>query len=105
MPCRDDYPAIDYAAEAKRSLKDREAMLCAVLRVLEGNKTLGNVIDAIDWRTAGVSKMRLLTWWESHKEADRLRLLREKAENELKAKKTAALKKLTREEKDLLGIK
>ena len=45
-----------------------------------------------------------ISWWTAHQEVDRKREKREKEEKRKKALKRAALKKLTKEEKELLGL-
>lgn len=131
MPCRDymdDNPGAYYGerlrdkeAEIERlqkKLSFAESTLCAVLRAIEkaGLNLFNNIgpID-VDWVDAGVKPKDVSTWFFKHKEIDmaiRARTAKERAEKlekEAKAKalkraKEAALKKLTPEERKLLGV-
>ena len=112
MPCR-DWTVEDEWRLKERDAKDKEmlmlrASLCALLTKMEANmpkKTFGQWLDAVDWEEAGVTKRELMTWWEDHKEQDRVRRERMAEQlREIKLRKEA-LAKLTPEEKKVLGIK
>ncbi len=104
MPCRDDgYPtAYDHVMG---KLKLAEASFCAVMRILEDDGQLDSLLARVDYRSAGVKKSELLTYWEDHKEADEARRVKEAASREAASVRAAALRKLTAAEKKALGIK
>jgi hypothetical protein len=120
MPCndsRDDY-GVTVPDKEYNDLKDTEAMLCGITKVLEshrdqciigvenngGENILDNVLNDVDWKEVGTSKKKFYAWWTKHKAADAAK----KADKELICDKAnrvkAALKKLTPEERKLLGI-
>jgi hypothetical protein len=131
MPCYDERSHNSYYDEysTERKAKERaEAMLCAVLNILEtctvqksvdpstSNTAFRNVLGMIDWQEAGVSRKALESWWKEHKELDRQRRIREeKARNAAvgvaakkareKAAREAALAKLTEADRKALGLK
>lgn len=105
MPCRDGMEDLRRSEEyAERALI--RASLCAVLTVLESDDAaFASMLKKIDWKEAGVSKREFLTWWEDHKEEDRVRRERMAEQlREIKIRKEA-LAKLTPEEKKILGVK
>jgi hypothetical protein len=80
------------------------ARLCAVFKVLESKGILGEVMHVVDWKEAGVDRMKTLQWWEKHKEEDRQRLIREQKQRETARQKKAILNKLSAKEKKILGV-
>ena len=99
----------------KSELAEREAMLCAIIRMLKDSAlalmdekgrfqhaNLDSLYDAVDWEEAGVKRSDLISWWIEHQRRDEERLAREAAE--LEAKRQKALAKLTHEERILLGF-
>lgn len=99
MPCYDPPEANDNVKYGGRPSRT-EALLCAILTLLEEQPFLAgteDVFDIIDWEEAGVSRRWAENWWERHKIDDQKR--REK----LRAKKSG-LSKLTDEEKEALGL-
>lgn len=132
MPCNDwgsrDDHLYDEIAKANaritrltKSLAKREAMLCAVLTILESEYVgenftkLDRMFERIDWKEAGVSKGDLTKWWRTHKKQDEVRRERERKAEEAKreeARKLAekerlmgeGLAKLTDEEREALGL-
>ena len=95
----------------KHQLAEREAMLCAVFMALEGQGIeamgdgyvdLDDVLVVADWKEAGVTAEATVVWWGEHQKKDEERWAREAAE--LEAKRAKALKKLTHEERVLLGF-
>ena len=89
MPCRDDWPS-DQECQACESLQvrlDRVTRLaCTLLR---------NGADCPE---------EFKGWWKLHQKHDKIREKQEKEEKRKKALKRAVLKKLSKEEKELLGL-
>lgn len=105
MPCydgRDNCPSDDRLV---RELRERNAMLCAVLSVLDTAGQLRKVLEYIDWKAAGVTRGDLELWFRDHKLADKVKNARNTETNLMQKRKADALKKLTYEEQQLLGIK
>ena len=109
MPCRsyDDEPS--YSSSGSRETQNKMDMLarmaCRALTALETINVSGNdpVINEV------LTDSEIKVWWPKHKAADaaeqeRKRKVAEAAADLVKAKK-AALAKLTKEEKKILGIK
>ena len=97
----------------KAELAEREAMLCGVMTALyraEGYQISQNgtfLVEAMMWEwfneeEAGVSYDELQSWWTEHQKKDQERKAREAAE--LENRRQRALKKLTLEERVLLGL-
>jgi hypothetical protein len=121
MPCYDGGPSCTTSYESdyrrERKAKERtEAMLCAVLSVLEYETTLTAVLDDVDYTEAGFKRAHLEAWWKEHKVLDAKRRVREAkerdaakkaAETKAKAKKAreAALAKLSEADRKALGLK
>jgi hypothetical protein len=103
----------------KAKLAEREAMLCGVLSALTGMDSATHMMltsdqmplkivrDAMpvwyDNRKSGVDWSEVVAWWEEHQEQDRQRRAKEAATRE--ARRQKVLSKLSREERELLGIK
>jgi len=118
MPCRsyDDSPG--YGSSGSRETQDKMDMLarmaCRALTALETiNEVAGNdvknTVDIGATINAVLNDSEVAVWWPKHKAADaaeqeRKRKIAEAKTNLAKAKK-AALAKLTKEEKKILGIK
>lgn len=118
MPCRsyDDSPS--YGSSGSWETQDKMDMLarmaCRALTALETiNEVAGNdvknTVDIGATIDAVLKDSEVAVWWPKHKAADateqaRKRKIAEDATNLAKAKK-AALSKLTKEEKKILGIK
>lgn len=118
MPCRsyDDSPS--YGSSGSRETQDKMDMLariaCRALTTLETiNRIAGsdvkNTVDIGVTINAVLKDSEVAVWWPKHKiadaaEQDRKRKVAEDAAALAKAKK-AALAKLTKEEKKILGIK
>ena len=134
MPCRDweGVPATTaYDNGLRAALDDErrhtqkiEAMLCAVLTVLESASTFGGVplegnaiaqmFDRIDYAEAGITRKDLSDWWHHHTAIDVTRRANEAAARErallaqehkdaVAKARAAAIAKLTPEEIRLLG--
>lgn len=111
MPCRYDPTPEEEAQWAREARKKQEKefehnsrvaeLLCAVMGVLETTDKKSELYDHL------VSKQitALDTWWEKHKERDRVKARAEKCKFNRDAERERALLKLTPKEKKLLGIK
>jgi len=99
----------------KAKLAEREAMLCGVLTALaqadgeqwhDADDIIFTPSEAVqgfyDEEETGVSYDAVLAWFKEHQKKDEQRRAREAAE--LEARKAQALKKLTLEERILLGF-
>ena len=101
MPCTDGGPTM---VELEK-LQKVEAMLCAVLNVLENEyhlPILKDVSDKIDYKEAGISKKELTRWYEDHKEQDRERRKRQVESQKQQDLFEQAKSKLTQEELQVL---
>ena len=93
MPCSDGYSygASSDCTHVQRRADKNARMACAALRILERKVGLD-----------GLSK-EVKDWWGEHKAADLAREKREEEERQRNEKRRAALSKLTKEERQLLG--
>lgn len=123
MPCHDAGPSYDYSAlekarksirEQKTRLDDYARMLCFVCEYLPKNE-LEKLFRVLPDEEHGAAGEDLKAWWIAHQEHDRKRKEKEakeraerdailKEEARKTAVKTAALSKLTNEERKLLGL-
>ncbi len=94
MPCTYDESIPD-CESTKGELDKLTRMLCDVCAKLEANSP-----------STFRSRVSLETqeWWANHKETDRLRQLEEEKARAIISKRKLALKKLTPEEKRILGL-
>jgi hypothetical protein len=88
MPCRDGGPDVVYEEKLHNGVN--AARLCAVFKVLESKDLLTKVLDAVDWKGAGVSRTGTDNWWEKHQKIDATRKELKKKER-LNMKKAKAL--------------
>lgn len=120
MPCRVDPTPQELAQERRKAteaitgplheqifaleqqLQERDAMLCGVLTTLEQFYTFDVVSDNWDAQEAGVTWEQVGIWWRAHLEKDRLR--REKQALEREALRRKLLSKLSKEEREILGL-
>jgi hypothetical protein len=111
MPCSDggQYKCEQEEKARIKRQKEIQAMLCAVLTVLYNNANLSNVLSQVDEAESGITEKSIKDFWEKHKKEDEAR---RKREREMKEKiqretliKQQALFKLTKEEKEVLGVK
>ena len=65
MPCNDGGPIW-----SEQEVINLKAMLCGIAQVLEDQHALTNVLSAVDWNNAGVSRHKFVAWWENHKAED-----------------------------------
>jgi len=113
MPCRtyeDDDCSRVHEDPGLRILNDKlEASLCALLTAVEEKWRLNDFLDEVDFKESGLTRQWLTGWWTSHKEADRIRKVREEAarQEELRRQelRNGALAKLTDAERAELGLK
>lgn len=109
MPCRVDE---DWNPRKETrngmAIADFEAALCGVFTAVEAGAVAGGLdalLDAVDWKEAGVQRREVKTWWRSHKAEDERRRQREAAEKRKAELKATALSKLTVDERAALGLK
>lgn len=107
MPCRDFYdehPEQYFRDVTEPALKARiafaESALCAALTALryhseDRGRHEFDFFDHINYKSAGINKEELKKWYKEHRERD-LRIAEEK--------KQAALAKLTKEDREILGL-
>lgn len=91
MPCRDDRPAEDKQPKID-NLTQMLCALCADLELTQRNEYIQRVPG-------------LKGWWVVHKQRDQERLEREQEEIRRVTLKKTALNKLTREERQALGLR
>lgn len=118
MPCRsyDDSPS--YGSSGSRETQDKMDMLarmaCRALTALEiinevAGNDVKNTVDIGATINAVLTDSEVAVWWPKHKAADAAEQARKRKVAEGKADlakaKKAALAKLTKEEKKILGIK
>lgn len=123
MPCYDAGPsyndsALDKARESLRKQKERldnyARLLCFVCEYLPAGE-LEKLYRVLPDKEHGNAGKDLKAWWTEHQEFDRKRKEKEAAEKAAKkallekkareaALKTAALRKLTSEERQVLGL-
>jgi hypothetical protein len=112
MPCNDgsgaNFALVEDLHRERNNRYRIEAMLCAALTFLESKKQFDAFLKATDWKEAGISRKRLLRWWEEHQEQDRLRRIREAKERKEQEKKDRlklrAYEKLTPAEREALNL-
>ncbi len=109
MPCRveEDWQPRKETRHGM-AIADFEAALCGVFTAVETGAVAGgldSLLDAVDWKEAGVQRREVKTWWRGHKAEDERRRQREAAEKRKAELKTSALNKLTAEERTALGLK
>ena len=95
MPCNDGGPSpreVEY--------ENTNALLCAIVRVLENSGNLDHALNSVDWKEAGVTKATFHAWWEKHKRLDEERRVREVAAARRAELVRSAESKLTPEERE-----
>lgn len=90
MPCRSDYPS-DYDTRVRRDLDLATRVACTAIRAMSRAQ-----VDALP--------KECRDWWVAHLKADDARIARENAEAIRRRRKEEALKKLTPDERKLLGL-
>lgn len=104
MPCFDPGAEAEYVAARSREAQKVEAMLCALMALLEDNGNLGSVLAIANWHEAGVTRKEAERWWADHKVQDAQRLAAEADYSRLEQARKSALEKLTPAEKIALGL-
>jgi hypothetical protein len=108
MPCRDDYTADDYRVRTSNLQKKHDQLtrfLCTVLHTLEEENELGHFAELFNYKEGGITREELFAWWKEHKEEDARRKDAERKAREIQERRAAALAKLSKEERKLLGVK
>lgn len=106
MPCRgpdDDGVRVD--PMTLKRLHDIEAMLCGFIKAINKTGRLAQVLDTIEWKTAGVGRAAFEQWWGLHQREDASRDAADKAAAHRGKLRQTALNKLTADEAAALGIK
>lgn len=106
MPCNDGGYTSEQLQQQK--IDCYAVLLCEACSLLEQAKIehLGGAkpTSLVTERAFRFASVELLEWWIHHQEIDRKRLAEEKAAKKKAELKSKALKKLTKEEKEALGI-
>lgn len=109
MPCR-DWGDPDGSSHYLERAREAEAMLCLVVRthLLQTGGPLGAGMSAkhlaVLEQQCGVSFAALSAWWKEHERADAERMREEERQRKKREKREAVLKKLTPEERRILGL-
>lgn len=106
MPCNDGGPPSYYDAyEDQRRRSDKLArMLCGLCGRIDALVAEGNIISMDDIAHLINKDEKLAEWWVKHQEQDAKRLAAEKAKKRKQRVRRDALKKLTAEEIEALGL-
>lgn len=83
-------------------LRERDAMLCAVLTVIDRYGDFDLIACNLDAREAGVSWNQISVWWQDHLERDAERRHQEALRREQRRREILA--RLTNEEREILGL-
>lgn len=109
MPCYDprDHERTVEVDRTYNGLKGSqlEAILCGVLGAVDRTFPIKAIFDSVRWDEVGVSRTKAEQWWTRHQEEDRRRAARAAARAQEQAVKEAALKKLTAQERRILGLR
>jgi hypothetical protein len=81
------------------SLDRYTALLCAICGSMSKRDADKYIYDGRNPKAR-----KLADWWEKHQEVDRKRIALERKERELEAIKKRAIKKLTKKEREALGL-
>ena len=101
MPCIDGREGTGLVYVESGSQTSR---LCGIFTVLERNGILNKILEQVDWKEVGVSRVSTERWWKRHKEDDVARRKRENQQKLLKQKKQEALNRISPEDRKLLGL-
>lgn len=101
MPCLSYEPSVrhepSYDSEKAQLKKDKanlEAALCTAMTFIEKSLSIDVYVNTTDWEEAGITPAQVQSWWEGHKEKDRIR-----RDKEAKAKAAEEKRKREHEEK------
>ena len=109
MPCTDGGPSLEESYdELSKKFKRREAMLCLTFRLFQldddevkFDQKLKKEIE----KECGVTYKQLMAWWTKHKVEDVNRKRQEALEKKEEKERKAALAKLSKKERHILGIR
>ena len=96
MPCLSydsprHYDSYDSEKEQlEREKAQLEAALCTTLTYIEKTGRIDYYMADTDWKEAGIGAVQVLSWWEDHKEKDRIRREKEQAKLDAAQVKQAA---------------
>lgn len=116
MPCRGDVwgavvstgfsdPRVRELYDLKRTNVLLERFICSIFRTAETHDQLEELLKVYPWTEASVSRTDMEDWWKRHKVEDDARIEREKESMKKEQLKKDALSKLSKEEKEALGLK
>jgi hypothetical protein len=74
------------------------------MTALEALGRLPNVVAKINWKEAGITRKQFEAWWERHKKRDAKRKAAEDARRAETEDANKALSKLSKRERELLGL-
>lgn len=117
MPCRDyydDHPEAYFRNVTEPALKKQisfaESALCLTLNTMEqflkgiknefDDEVATNPLDILEFKEAGITRKELEDWWTQHKALD----VAHRETERLKKVRSAALAKLSVEERKVLGV-
>ncbi len=110
MPCYGgpSEPEVSISQSRYEDFEFQKALLCASLTFISNSHLLDDFFTSetkLDWNEVGIDPEKARKWWDLHLKEDSLRKKQESIEREKKQMREKALKKLTKEEKKLLGLK
>lgn len=85
MPCFDGRDSVRTEYQEMIHNGKNAARMCGILKVLETKGILTKVLDAVDWKDAGVTRKGFDKWWADHKKHDAFRKKEEEAARKRKA--------------------
>lgn len=100
MPCQGGCQS-----EAETNYGSVKRYLCALLTAAEKTGNLNQLLKAVCWEEAGVTKAELWAWWEAHKREDAARRVQESADRKRERVAQDAYNKLTPAQRDALGVR
>jgi hypothetical protein len=108
MPCTDG--GVHYPPSREEVLDEKApAMLCAIMSAISNGEnipiTLDRVLRHVNWKEAGVTRAEFDEWWKLHQRRDAARRAREAADAKAAALRKKAASKLTKAEREALGVK
>ncbi len=107
MPCRTEEPYEVKPKKPMETVHGLEAALCGILTELKGNYPFeyARILPNLDYREMGITEDELMEWWGTHMAKDEARRKREQEARMRETAKNAALAKLTKEERAILGLR
>lgn len=103
MPCYDGPDnSSNYRSDVEfysKKMNFFEAVACMLMKhVSDGQLTKQ------DYKNAGVTREAVDAWWKQHREEDAKRIAEEKEEARIEKIRTKAINKLTKDEREALGL-